>query len=164
MEGSVFSMKEEPLGFDSWTKNGSKRYELLYAPAKNLSPRPLAKIASGGELSRVMLALECILDVDPGKTLVFDEVDAGIGGATANAVASRLAELAGNHQVIVVTHLAQIAAKADAHFLVEKRSEGGFAETSIKRIVGADREREIARMLSGSIDETSLAHARAMLG
>ncbi|MCR5845754.1 MAG: DNA repair protein RecN [bacterium] len=163
MEGAVFSMKEEPLDFDSWTMNGSKRYELLYAPARNLSPRPLAKIASGGELSRVMLALECILDADRGKTLVFDEVDAGIGGATANAVASRLVELASSHQVIVVTHLAQIAAKADAHFLVEKRSEGGFAETSIKRISGANREREIARMLSGSVDETSIAHARAML-
>ena len=164
MEGAVFSMREEPLDFDSWTMNGSKRYELLYAPARNLSPRPLAKIASGGELSRVMLALECILDADRGKTLVFDEVDAGIGGATANAVASRLVELASSHQVIVVTHLAQIAAKADAHFLVEKRSEGGFAETSIKRISGASRENEIARMLSGSVDETSIAHARAMLG
>ncbi|MBR2522274.1 MAG: DNA repair protein RecN [Coriobacteriales bacterium] len=164
MEGAVFSMREEPLDSDSWTMNGSKRYELLYAPARNLSPRPLAKIASGGELSRVMLALECILDADRGKTLVFDEVDAGIGGATANAVASRLVELASSHQVIVVTHLAQIAAKADAHFLVEKRSEGGFAETSIKRISGASRENEIARMLSGSVDETSIAHARAMLG
>ena len=164
MQGAVFEMREEELPLDSWTATGSCRYELLYAPAGGMTPRPLSKIASGGELSRVMLAIECMTDAgDQRKTLVFDEVDAGVGGSTANAVADRLAELAQKQQVIVVTHLAQIAAHAQTHLLVSKSTDGREARTTIERLDPEQRVAEIARMLSGTIDEASMQHARTML-
>ncbi len=164
MAGAVFQMKSDDLEISQWTMSGSKRYELMYAPASSMTPRPLSKIASGGELSRIMLALECM--VDSGhyeKTLIFDEVDAGIGGTTAQAVARRLSELAEKHQVIVVTHLAQIAAVAQCHLLVEKSGDGNVAKTTIRRIDGDDRVGEIARMLSGSTDDAAIRHARVLL-
>ena len=108
-----------------------------------------------------MLATKVVLgNTDDVDTLVFDEVDAGVGGATAVALADVIADLADTHQVIVVTHLAQVAVRADTHYIV--RREG--AETSLASVEGTDREREIARMLSGSTTETSLAHARELLG
>ncbi len=164
MPGASFSFRHEKLDLASWDASGSSRYELMYAPSASMTPRPLARIASGGELSRVMLALETVIDDgDPSKTLVFDEVDAGIGGATAQTVASRLRDLGGTHQVIVVTHLAQIAAVADAHLLVEKEAGDGMPVTVIREISGQERVREISRMLSGTVDEASLEHARSML-
>ncbi|MGI6217013.1 MAG: DNA repair protein RecN [Coriobacteriales bacterium] len=165
MQGAVFELREEKLEFESWNSNGSRRYELMYAPAENISPRPLSKIASGGELSRIMLSLECLLGQSNScTTLVFDEVDAGIGGITAQAVAARLSKLAERQQVIVVTHLAQVAAVADNHLLVEKSSNGAGASTRISKIEGEDRVAEIARMLSGTSDEVALQHARNLLG
>ncbi len=136
----------------------------MYAPSSQMTPRPLARIASGGELSRVMLALETVMDDgDPARTLVFDEVDSGVGGATAQTVAARLSDLARGHQVIVVTHLAQIAAVADAHLLVEKSDAHGIPETEIREIFGEERVAEISRMLSGTTDAASMEHARSML-
>ena len=164
MGGASFEMQCQPLPMDQWTREASCRYELLYAPAPNVAPRPLARIASGGELSRVMLALECMVDLDEDAVLVFDEVDAGIGGATANAVADLIARLASSRQVIVVTHLAQIATRADRHLLVEREDGGGTARTTIRPIEGEERVAEIARMLAGTVDGEALAHARTLLG
>ena len=165
MEGSVFAMREEELPMGSWTSNGSCKYELLYSPDENMAPRPLSKIASGGELSRVMLAIECMVDAgNHRKTLVFDEVDAGIGGSTANAVADRLVRLSKDHQVIVVTHLPQIASRAQTHLLVSKSPGGRGATTEIEELDSEQRVAEIARMLSGTSDEAAMRHARNMLG
>ncbi len=160
---------EVELAFDDlpraqWTSVGPSRVELLYRPAAGMAVRPLKRIASGGEISRVMLAAKVVLGAaDAVDTLVFDEVDAGVGGATAVALAAVLADLARTHQVLVVTHLAQVAARADRHYVVEKTG-GDLPETVIGEVAGDARVREIARMLSGDATEASLAHAREMLG
>jgi len=150
-----------------WTSAGPSRVELLYKPAAGMSARPLRRIASGGEVSRVMLACKVVLgDADDTQTLVFDEVDAGVGGATAVALASVLARLAQTHQVIVVTHLAQVAVHGARHYLVRKSAEAGedgIPQTTIVPIEGEDRVAEVARMLSGDTGDLSRAHARDML-
>ena len=157
----TFSMERLPR--NQWTTSGPSRIELLYRPASGLTARPLRRIASGGEVSRVMLACKVVLgEADATQTLVFDEVDAGVGGATALALAQVLADLAKTHQVIVVTHLAQVAVMAERHYLVSK-SSGELPETSLTEIAGDDRVAEIARMLSGDTSQASLAHAREML-
>jgi DNA repair protein RecN (Recombination protein N) len=164
MAGANFEFAVAQLPEQNWTLSGSQTYELLYCPEPNTKPRPLARIASGGELSRVMLALKTMLhSSEQQMTLVFDEIDAGIGGATATAVAERLQQLAQVHQVIVVTHLAQIAAKAQTHFVVSKQSSKQGASTVINQVTGEQRTQEIARMLSGSTDKTALEHANQLL-
>ncbi|MBW2290427.1 MAG: DNA repair protein RecN [Deltaproteobacteria bacterium] len=127
--------------------------------------RPLRAVASGGELSRVFLALkQALRESDAGMVLVFDEVDAGIGGRVADRVGRMLAELAAHHQVLCITHLPQIAAFAQNHFRVEKREVDGRTQTRIARVDGSDRVEEIARMAGGeSIGEATLAHARELL-
>ena len=156
----------ERLPRTRWAAQGPSRVEFLYRPAEGMTPRPLRKIASGGEISRVMLAAKVVLgERDDANTLVFDEVDAGVGGATAVALAQVLAKLAQTHQVIVVTHLAQVAVVAQRHYLVEKSAgEGAVPETLLREIGGEERVAEVARMLSGDTGEASLAHARALLG
>ena len=125
---------------------------------------PLARVASGGELARAMLALRLVLTEAP-DTLVFDEVDAGIGGAAAVAVGRHLAALGGRHQVLVVTHLAQVAALADTHVVVSKTVEGGVTQTSASTVLGVGRVDEIARMLSGDeAAESARRHAADLLG
>jgi DNA repair protein RecN (Recombination protein N) len=157
----------EPLPRAQWTTAGPSKVELTYRPAAGLTARPLRRIASGGEVSRVMLACKVVLgEADATETLVFDEVDAGVGGATAVALASVLARLAATHQVIVVTHLAQVAVRGSRHYLVRKSdefSEDGIPQTVIVPLEGEKRVAEIARMLSGDASEMSLAHARDML-
>ena len=146
-----------------WSKSGPSSVEFFFRPGAGMQARPLARIASGGEMSRVMLAVKVILGSgDNVRTLVFDEVDAGVGGATASALAKVLAELAQTHQVLAVTHLAQVAVMADAHYVVRKLP-GDVPETVLEEVVGEAREREIARMLSGEATEASLAHARELL-
>ena len=153
----------ERLDRRGWTESGPSRVEFLYRPASGLTPRPLRRIASGGEVSRVMLACKVALgEADDVGTLVFDEVDAGVGGTTAVALAAVLADLATTHQVIVVTHLAQVAVAAERHYVVAK-SEGDVVETTIREVTGDERTAEIARMLSGDATEASLAHAAEML-
>lgn len=168
MPGASFTFSFESLSGSRWGDAGPAAGELLYSPAPGALPRPLRQIASGGELSRILLALECVLREGCGSsedTLVFDEVDSGIGGATGEAVAQRLRQLSQHAQVIVVTHLPQVAALADAHFVVSKEScEQGLPATSLHRVEGEERVREIARMLSGSEDATALEHARVLLG
>ncbi|ADV67407.1 DNA repair protein RecN [Deinococcus maricopensis] len=122
----------------------------------------LAEVASGGELSRVMLAISTVLGADT-PSVVFDEVDAGIGGAAAVKVAEQLATLAQERQVLVVTHLAQIAARADHHYKVEKHLEGGRTVTRVRLLNREERLEEIARMLSGNTSDVALTHARELL-
>lgn len=149
---------------EQWGSQGSAAFQLLFAPASEVTPRPLAKIASGGELSRVMLACKVVIgDRDEAQTLVFDEIDTGVGGATAAALADVLADLAQSHQVIVVTHLAQVAVRGGVHYVVRKQGQG-LPETCLDRLDGEARVREIARMLSGETSAESLAHARVLLG
>ena len=153
----------EPLDRERWTKAGPDAVELFFRPGSGMQARPLARIASGGEVSRVMLAVKAVLGAhDEVDTLIFDEVDAGVGGATAVALARVLADLAATHQVIVVTHLAQVAVEADVHYVVEK-SGGAEPQTTLRPVEGSEREAEVARMLSGDATEASLAHAREML-
>src|SRR6266487_3669005 len=140
---------------------GLDRVEMQLSANPGLPLRPLAKAASGGEMSRVMLALRVVLaGVDRTPTLVFDEVDAGVGGRTAAAVAYRLAALARHHQVLVVTHLPQIAAYADRHFVVEKHSVDGQTSTAVRTLDSGGRITELSRMLSG-MEGSGLAQAHA---
>ncbi len=164
MDGARFEVAFTDLPLDRWTTEGPHRVEFLYAPAPGQPARPLARIASGGEVSRVMLALKVVLGgADTVETLVFDEVDSGVGGATATAVGARLAQLAGTHQVIVVTHLAQVAAFADDHLVVSKVVDEEGVATAVTRVNGEERVAEVARMLSGNDSDASLAHARELL-
>lgn len=165
MGGAQLECALSDLPRGSWTRAGSQAVEFLFRPGAGMQARPLARIASGGEISRVMLAVKVVLgQVDDVDTLVFDEVDAGVGGSTANALAEVLADLAQTHQVIVVTHLAQVAVRGQAHYVVRK-TEGadGMPETDLRKLADDERPAEIARMLSGDATETSLAHAREML-
>ena len=166
MGGAELVCDLAPLERDSWTKTGPSAVEFLFRPGAGMQARPLARIASGGEVSRVMLAIKVVLGaVDEVDTLVFDEVDAGVGGSTAVALADVLADLARTHQVIVVTHLAQVAVRGQAHYVVRKAAdvEGAMPETDLRRLAAEERPAEIARMLSGDATEASLAHAREML-
>ena len=157
----VWDARELPRA--QWTVDGPASCELLYRSGAGLTPRPLRRIASGGELSRVMLASKVVLgDADGVDTLVFDEVDAGVGGSVARALASVLADLSVTHQVIVVTHLAQVAVMGEKHYVVSKR-DGDIPETTLVPVEGEDRVTEIARMLSGDASRASLDHARQML-
>lgn len=152
-----------PLPRERWGENGPAACELLYRSGAGLTPRPLRRIASGGELSRVMLACKVVLgDADGVDTLVFDEVDAGVGGAVARSLAAVLADLARTHQVIVVTHVAQVAVMAERHYVVRKL-DADVPETELRAVEGDERVREVARMLSGDASEASLAHARELL-
>ncbi|GAA3743952.1 DNA repair protein RecN [Leifsonia bigeumensis] len=144
---------------------GRDQVSILLQPHKGAEPRPLGRGASGGELSRVMLAIEVVIaGSDPVPTFIFDEVDAGVGGASAIEIGKRLARLARSAQVIVVTHLPQVAAFATNHLRVVKSTEGEITASSVQQLQGEERAEELARMLSGLADsESGLAHARELL-
>jgi DNA repair protein RecN (Recombination protein N) len=164
MAHARFEVSFEDLPDEQWSPGGSQAIEFLYAPGVDQPARPLSRIASGGELSRVMLALKGVLGrADQTPVLVFDEVDAGIGGAAATSVGERLRDLSESHQVLVVTHLAQVAALADHHLVVEKESSEDGVATRVSTVEGEARVREVARMLSGSDSEAGLAHAHELL-
>lgn len=149
----------------SLAQHGGDHVSLLLSAHPGADPLPLGKGASGGELSRVMLALEVVIaGSDPVPTFVFDEVDAGVGGASALEIGRRLDRLAQSSQVIVVTHLAQVAAYANNHLLVVKDTDGQVTTSSVAVLEGEDRVRELARMLGGMEDShTALSHARELL-
>jgi DNA repair protein RecN (Recombination protein N) len=150
---------------DRWSRRGTDEVEFFFSPNPGEDLRPLARIASGGEMSRFMLALrlQTLGDAD-GHAMVFDEVDAGIGGAAADAVAVRLQALGRRQQVLCVTHLAQIAARADAHFEITKHLRAGRTHTSLVRLEGPDREREVGRMIAGAaVSQTVIESARELL-
>jgi DNA repair protein RecN (Recombination protein N) len=147
------------------TETGIDRATFMIAPNPGEALKPLASIASGGELSRVVLALKAILaNTDAVETIVFDEVDAGIGGGTAEVVGRKLSELARHHQVICITHLPQIAKFGEHHFSIAKHVAKGRTVTAIQPLNKEDRYKEIARMLAGeNITPTTLEHARELL-
>jgi DNA repair protein RecN (Recombination protein N) len=162
MQGSRFSVTVSPLG--EFEASGNDKVEFLLANAGS-EPRPLAKGASGGELSRIMLAIELVLAGDhPMPTMIFDEVDAGVGGQAAVELGRRLRKLSENAQVIVVTHLPQVAAFAHQQIQVSKQVSGEITKSSVQLLDLDSRRRELARMLSGNPDsEVALQHAQELL-
>jgi DNA repair protein RecN (Recombination protein N) len=162
MPDATFSVDISPR---EQTLSGSDQIAFLLTPHHGAPPRPLAKSASGGELSRVMLALEVVIaEADPVPTFIFDEVDSGVGGQTALEIGRRLAQLSRTSQVICVTHLAQVAAHADHHLQVVKDQSGEYTQSSVRLLEGEDRLAEIARMLGGDQDSQSAReHAKEML-
>lgn len=149
---------------DKITINGRDSVEMLISANAGEEPRPLTKIASGGELSRIMLAIKSVLaNADDIPTLIFDEVDAGISGRAAQKVGVKLRETAGKRQVLCITHLAQIAAKADLHLLIEKETDGERTFTRITDLDHGGRVRELARIIDGTESESAIAAAEQML-
>ena len=155
-----FAVTKAPRG-----PHGADRIELVFTANPGSVPGPLGKIASGGELSRVRLALEVVLaGQSPGHTFVFDEVDAGVGGAVGLEIGRRLKRLAADGQVIVVTHLAQVAAFADQHFVIAKSSDGQVTTSDVTPLGEEERAAELARMMSGSGEsDAGLRHAKELL-
>ncbi len=149
---------------EALSPHGLDKVEFLFSANPGEPPRPLAKIASGGELSRVMLALKTILaDFDSIPVLIFDEVDAGIGGKTAENVGKKLKMISTKHQVLCTTHLPQIASKGDSHLKIEKRQKNERVYVEVRELKGRERLDEIARMLSGKITDVSLKHAKELI-
>lgn len=160
MENAVFDVEVTP--HSELGPSGHDRVAFTFSANLGEPPRPLADVASGGELSRVMLALNVATGAD-APILVFDEVDAGLGGRTARRVGKLLKRLARTHQVLVVTHLAQVAAYADHQIYVEKLEVDGRTSTAARPLSRDEREAELARMLSGAVTDKALAHARELL-
>jgi DNA repair protein RecN (Recombination protein N) len=170
LESAVFRIEIQPA---NWSERGADRVEFLISANVGEEPRPLDKVASGGELSRIALALKTSVGI-PGapagrksrtqRTLVFDEIDSGIGGGVAEAVGRRLKKLSGASQVLCVTHLAQVAGFADHHYFVEKREVKGRTIAEIEELKGDARTREIGRMLSGQrVTADALKHAEHLI-
>lgn len=163
---------EGDLAPERWSERGIDEAEFFVSPNPGEDVRPMVRIVSGGELSRVMLALKTLAATQPARgtertvgTLIFDEVDAGIGGRVADVVGKRLAELGGSFQVLCITHLPQIAARATTQFRIDKRVKGGRTSTSVERLDEDGRVDELARMIAGdAISDQVLGSAREMLG
>jgi DNA repair protein RecN (Recombination protein N) len=167
----VLSRRDDPQGVPvqgrtvACSAHGTETVAFVLAPHPGATPRPLDRGASGGELSRTMLALEVVLAAaDPVPTLVFDEVDAGVGGRAAVDVGRRLARLARHSQVLVVTHLPQVAAFADRHYVVTKGTAGQVTVSDVRLVTDADRGAELARMMAGiETSDVALQHAAELL-
>jgi DNA repair protein RecN (Recombination protein N) len=163
MAGATLEVVLEPHA-DVYGANGRETVELRVAPNPGIEAAPLRDAASGGELSRVMLALSGLGPAGSAGTLVFDEIDAGIGGNTARVVGERLRALGEDRQVICITHLPQVASLADVHFRLEKRVAGGGSLATVDRLEGEGVVEEIRRMLGGErSDEAATRHARELL-
>lgn len=162
MERSVFRIEVSPA---PWSETGADAVRFLVSANAGEEPKPLEKVASGGELSRIALALKtCLAASGAGRTLVFDEVDAGVGGRAAEGIGRRLKKLAAADQVLCVTHLAQIAGFADHHYVVEKHESRGRTVASVDELDRAGRVREIGRMLSGEmLTSEALKHAERLI-
>jgi len=162
MERARFSIRVLPRTADA---EGADDVAFLFSANAGEEPRPLAKIASGGEISRVMLAIKSVMAGTSGvPTLIFDEVDAGLGGRAAAAVARKLEQLASHYQVVVISHSPQIAARATRHFRIQKSEHNGRVATRVVELGREDREEEIARMLAGdAVTDAALANARELL-
>lgn len=163
MASSKITVRVALLDEKFWNDASATSVEFLYQSGKSLTPHPLKKIASGGEISRVMLACKVVLqESEHTSTLVFDEVDAGVGGSTAQSLARLIKKLSRVHQIIVVTHLAQLAVYADKHYVVSKVGTD-CPQTLITEVKDEARVLEIARMLSGDVSDISCEHARQMI-
>lgn len=165
MPGGVFTIELKPLAEGEIGANGLERIEFLVSANPGQAPKPLTKVASGGELSRISLALQVVAAaVGKVPSLIFDEVDVGIGGRVAEIVGQQLAQLGRNRQVMCITHLAQVAAQGDNHLQVSKDTQGGSTATRLQQLTEGERVAEIARMIGGvEISEQTLAHAEDML-
>lgn len=162
MKNAVFEVAFDPLSEPRAT--GPERVEFLFSPNPGETPKPLARIASGGELSRLMLALKQVLPESDVPTLVFDEVDSGIGGATSALVGKKLHKVASGQQVLCITHLPQVAAFAGRHFRVEKRISAGRTAAAVTLLDEEERVVEMSRMLGGvKVTEKTMAHAKEMI-
>jgi DNA repair protein RecN (Recombination protein N) len=162
MDAAQFRTVTERLDEGQWGSDGATHVEFLIATNAGASFAPLMKIASGGELSRFLLALKVALaGVGGADTLIFDEIDRGVGGAVASAVGDRLARLAGDRQILVVTHSPQVAARGSGHYLIAKASDGTVTRTGVRALDETERREEIARMLSGA-EVTDEARAQAV--
>jgi DNA repair protein RecN (Recombination protein N) len=161
MGGGRFEIALEPNEGDRPDPAGAERVEFLVAANAGQPPRPLRKVASGGELSRISLAIEvAALGVDAVPTMVFDEVDSGIGGAVADIVGKKLRALGAQRQVLCVTHLPQVAAQGHAHYRVSKAPVDGMTQSAVEVLTARQREEELARMLGG-VEVSKEAHAAA---
>ncbi len=168
MQKMRFSVLLEPLeeeGKPRFTQNGCDRVEFLISANPGEALKPLAKIASGGEMSRIMLAIKSVLaDSDPVETLIFDEIDTGVSGRAAQKIAEKICMLAKNHQILCITHLAQIASMADIHFYIEKTSDEEHTRTTVTPLEEQSRKRELARIIGGvMITDLTLQAAQEML-
>ena len=152
-------------GEDSFSENGIDEVEFMLSANKGLPPMPLAKIASGGEMSRIMLALKTVTgDYDKIPTMIFDEIDSGISGITATIVGEKLLKMSESHQIICITHLPQIAAFANHHYVIKKSSDDSTTYTTVNEIYDEDRIHEIARLLGGkNITENTIASAKELI-
>lgn len=165
MPGGKFEINLEPLPDGDLGAHGKERVEYRVSANPGQAPKPLTKVASGGELSRISLALQVVAaEIGKVPTLIFDEVDVGIGGRVAEIVGLQLNQLGKNRQVLCITHLAQVAAQGDSHLQVQKTTDGTSTSTTLQHLSAAERVSEIARMIGGvEISEQTLAHAEDML-
>jgi DNA repair protein RecN (Recombination protein N) len=165
MKSVKFSIEIKPLENINFNQHGLDSIEFLVSTNPGQPPKAISKVASGGELSRISLAIQVIIAKNSTiPTLVFDEVDVGIGGGTAQIVGRLLKSLGKNGQIICVTHLPQVASQGDNHFFISKRTEKGQVKSSIDLLAPKQRTDEIARMLGGvTITTQTLAHAQEML-
>jgi len=166
LERARFATAIARLEEDAWSAQGLDRIAFEVATNPGSTPGPIGKIASGGELARFLLAVKVVLaSINPERSLVFDEVDSGVGGATAHAVGERLARLAGDRQVLVVTHSPQVAARGAQHWQVRKQPAGRQLSTRVQHLAEPERREEIARMLSGAeITDEARAAADRLIG
>jgi DNA repair protein RecN (Recombination protein N) len=164
MQGGRFEVALEKL--EAPSAYGLEEVAFLVAGHAGSTPRPVGKVASGGELSRIALAIAVTTSrLGEAQTLIFDEVDSGVGGAVAETVGRLMKQLGRDRQVLAVTHLPQVAACADHHLVVAKQSQGKGVASSVARVEGEKRVAEVARMLGGErLSGTTLAHAKEMLG
>lgn len=164
MKGARFSINFDALNEETCDETGFDKIEFLFTANAGQPLKPLSKVASGGEMSRFMLAVKNITaDIDQVDTMIFDEIDTGISGDTANVLARKLAQIGKTHQVVCVTHLAQVASFGTNHFYISKAEENGKTKTSLKLLDDEGRVNEIARIIGGSISDFSISHARLML-
>ena len=161
MQSAVFEIRIERT--EDMNADGMDRISFLIAPNKGEKLSPIESSASGGELSRILLALKVIDSEGSDRTMLFDEIDTGIGGTVANAVGEEMRNLSHKEQVIAITHLAQIASRASSHYLVEKTEKDGRTTTDIRGVTRDERVKDIARLLSGETSDLSLEHARMLL-
>lgn len=164
MRSAKFEIDFKPLNVSNCEESGFDDIEFMFTANSGQPLKPLSKVASGGEMSRFMLAVKNVTaDIVSMDTMIFDEIDTGISGDTANALALKLATIGKNHQVICVTHLAQVASFGSSHYFISKAEENGVTKTTLKLLTKEERISEIARLIGGNISDFSLEHAKLML-
>lgn len=164
MKSAKFEIDLKTVSIDNADESGFDKIEFLFTANSGQPLKPLNKVASGGEMSRFMLAVKNIIaDIDKVDTMIFDEIDTGISGDTANVLAKKLAKIGLKHQVICVTHLAQVASCGRYHYYISKSEKDGVARTSLKCLSDEERVREIARIIGGNISDFSIQHAKLMI-